>query len=399
MKTYLTTLLGIAVLNLAVDQSRVQAQINSSVPVDIRVPMAPAPVRADGRLHLFYELHITNLFAGDLELARVEVLTDEASGQPIVSYRDAEISDRIARPGTPVDLPDKRVIGGGSLAVIFLQITTDRDTAVPRTLHHRLFFVQKGPNVNSKERVVEGGRVAVRQDPPLVIGSPLRGEGWMAFEGLSNSSGHRRSLIAVNGQARIAQRFATDWVKFGADGQVAREDRSKNANWYGYGAELLAVADAVVVDVKDGIVENVPLAGKYAVPITLETIGGNYVTIDLGRGHFAFYAHLQPQSLRVAVGDKVHRGQVLGLLGNSGQSDAPHLHFHIADVNSPLGAEGVPFVFESFDVQGAIESVETVLSDEPWRPEPATHVDRRWLEMPLDGAVVSFSEHGQENAG
>src|SRR5262249_42152682 len=135
--------------------------------------------------------------------------------------------------------------------------------------------------------------------------------------------GHRRALIPVDGKVRIAQRFATDWVLIGADGQLFQGDPAHNENWYGYGVEVLAVADGRVVEVKDGIPENVPLTGEFAVPITLETLGGNYVLVDLGEGHFAFYAHLQPRSLRVQVGDPVQRGQVLALLGNSGNSDAP----------------------------------------------------------------------------
>jgi len=87
------------------------------------------------------------------------------------------------------------------------------------------------------------------------------------------------------------------------------------------------------------------------VPITLETIGGNHVVLDLGHRRFAFYAHLQPGSLKVKVGDRVKRGQVLGLVGNSGNSTEPHLHFHLADSISPLGSEGVPYALDSFDTK------------------------------------------------
>jgi murein DD-endopeptidase MepM/ murein hydrolase activator NlpD len=65
--------------------------------------------------------------------------------------------------------------------------------------------------------------------------------------------------------------------------------------------------------------------------------------LDLGGGTYAFYAHLQPGSLRVKNGDRVTRGRVLGLLGNSGNSTEPHLHFHVSDGMSPLGSEGLPY--------------------------------------------------------
>jgi murein DD-endopeptidase MepM/ murein hydrolase activator NlpD len=105
---------------------------------------------------------------------------------------------------------------------------------------------------------------------------------------------------------------------------------------------------------KDSIPENVP--GGRAVAITLITVAGNHIVVDIGNGHFAFYAHLKPGSLRVRVGDRVKRGQVLGLVGNSGNSTEPHLHFHISDGLAPgtstLGSEGIPYALPSFEVIG-----------------------------------------------
>ena len=89
-----------------------------------------------------------------------------------------------------------------------------------------------------------------------------------------------------------------------------------------------------------------------AVPITLETVGGNHVILELAPGVYAFYAHLQPGSIRVKLGDTVNRGDPVGLLGNSGNSTAPHLHFHLTDGNSLLGAEGIPFEFDRFELLG-----------------------------------------------
>lgn len=163
-----------------------------------------------------------------------------------------------------------------------------------------------------------------------MVGSPLRGEGWLAFSALSNTNSHRRTLVMVNGKARIAQRFATDWTRIGADGLAFRGDPSKNANWSAYGADILAVADANVVDVKDGIPENDPTSDKKAVPITLETAGGNYIILDVGNGYFAFYAHLQPKSIRVRIGDKVRRGSGSGFAGQfrTSRCAAPALSHH-----------------------------------------------------------------------
>ena len=191
-------------------------------------------------------------------------------------------------------------------------------------------------------------------------------------------------IMVLGGKARIPQRFATDWAKLGADGSSFHGERA-NTNFYGYGAEVLAVADAVVAEVKDGIPENLT-ADDRAVPITLETAGGNSVVLDLGKGNFAWYAHLKPQSVRVRPGEKVRRGQVLARLGNSGNSFSPHLHFHVMNGRSPLASEGVPYVFESFEVQGVRPS------GEPgnWKPPPNAKSDKRRREIPIENAVVRF---------
>ena len=122
-----------------------------------------------------------------------------------------------------------------------------------------------------------------------------------------------------------------------------------------------------------------------AVAITLETVAGNYVMLDLGKSNFAFYAHLQPKSIRVRVGQKVGRGQVLGLLGNSGQSSSPHLHLHVVNRNSLWGAESAPYVFESFEVQGVVPAL-----GEAWKPPPNAKTDNRRMEIPTENSVIRF---------
>jgi murein DD-endopeptidase MepM/ murein hydrolase activator NlpD len=249
-------------------------------------------------------------------------------------------------------------------AIAFMWVTVDAGSAVPNTLRHR---------VTGRTQPVEGGVVRVSAARPIVLGPPLRGADWLAANGPANGSGHRRAIIPIEGRTPIAQRFAIDWVRFGPDRATFTGDRLDNKNYRAYGAEILAVADGVVTSIKDGIPENVPGPASRAVPITLETIGGNYVVLDLGGGRFAFYAHMQPGSVRVKAGDRVRRGRVLGLVGNSGNSTEPHLHFHLGASASPLGAEGIPYVIESFETQNA-QGV--------W--------ERRRNELPLANARVRF---------
>jgi biotin carboxyl carrier protein len=360
------------------------------VPVSLEVPNAPTPVKADGKIHLFYELHITNFRAKRVTLTRVEVLNGNPKAALINSYRDTKLASRLSRPGAPAELTDRRVINGGLRAVMFLELSFDTIADVPQALRHRLYFRADDAGGERGDSVIEGGRVAILKSASLVIGPPLRGAGWLATNGPSNMSGHRRALIVLDGKARIPQRFATDWVKLGSDGKLFHDSPKENENWYGYGAEVLAVANAVVVGVKNDIPENEATAVQRAVPINLETAAGNHIILDLGGKRFAVYAHLKPGSLRVKVGDRVRRGQVLASLGNTGNSDAPHLHFHIADANSSLGAEGLPFVFDSFDVEGVVASLDALVYSQAWKPQPDNKPERHRLEIPVENAVVRF---------
>ena len=350
------------------------------LPVEMMVPIAPTPVKGDGKTHLAYELHLTNFAPLELTLARLEVLGGD--GKPLAEYEAAELGNRLGRPGLPASA-DKQRLAGGMRAVAYLWLTFETASTVPAALAHRLTVKINPPSTGQGGDVEikgQGARIKVRTDSPLVLSPPLRGDGWLAANGPSNASGHRRALIPVGGGSHIAQRFAIDWVQLREDGKTWTADQLKNENYRCYGADALAVTDSVVAEVKDGIAENIPGATSRAVPITLETVGGNYVSLDLGQGRYAFYAHLQPGSLRVKVGDKVRRGQVLGLVGNSGNSTEPHLHFHISNASSPLASEGLPYAFESFEQQG---------QGWGWKPTGAQAV-KRVLEIPLQNAVVRF---------
>lgn len=115
-------------------------------------------------------------------------------------------------------------------------------------------------------------------------------------------------------------------------------------------------------------------------PITLETVGGNHVIIDIGDGRYAFYAHLKPGSPKARNGERVRRGQV----GNSGNSTEPHLHFHLSDGNSPLGSEGVPYAHESFELVGQCPS----FRDGCERAAPEVRRD----ELPMANMLVRFPD-------
>jgi murein DD-endopeptidase len=346
-----------------------------SLPLDVTVPIAPTAFQADGKMNLVYELHIVNMGPWDCTLTGIEVIAPGASNF-LASFSGTDLEGMLGRPGVTT-LP-KSKLAPGTNAVVFMWVTIDRKEDVPAAIQHRI-TVKLGDY--PEQLNVDTDPLAVRTGP-IVITPPLRGDHWLAANGPSNTSGHRRALIPINGHAVISQRFAIDWVKLGDDGQTYRGDKLDNKNYYAFGSDALAVADGTVTEVKDGIPLNIPGATSRAVPITLETIGGNHVILNIGNGCYAFYAHLQPGSIRVKVGDKVHRGQVLGLVGNTGNSTEPHLHFHISNASSPLGSEGLPYLFPSFEVEG---------KGWGWKPSDAKGApEKHTMELPTENEVVRF---------
>ena len=379
-------------VNSGLDNSRVRAQTRSDLPIALEVPIGPTPVRGDGEMNLVYELHLTNFRALDFTLKRIEVYADD-NDAPIAGLEGTELENCLFRPGVTSDSADVCLIKGGMRSIVYMWLTVEEEGNFPDTLYHRLYFTLKNSAGEDIERVVNDFPVTVRSDKPLVLSSPVFSGDWLLANGPSNSSDHRRFVTAIDGKVRAGQRFAIDLMKFGEDGKLVHGDASKNENWISYGEPVLATADGIVSAVNDSVPENVPLAPRRAVKMTRKNIGGNYIIIDLGNNRFAFYGHLQPGSIRVKVGDRVRRGQVLATLGNTGNSDAPHLHFHIADANDLFAAEGLPFVFESFDVLKVLtlSQIEQILIEgTSWDDTKDPKISNRKMEIPIGHAVIRF---------
>jgi murein DD-endopeptidase len=325
-----------------------------TVGLDTFVDAAPVAFKSAGKWNLAYELHIVNMGRWDYAVQSIDVLpSNTADGATLATYSGAALADAFTHPGIGAKgAAGPATLRPGEEGVVYLWVTADSLEAIPAALHNRL-KVKIGDYPEAM--TVNGPSVAVDKRPVVVIAPPLDATNLLAGNGPSNTSAHRRALIPVEGHAYISQRYAIDWVEAYPDGKTFQGEEKDNKSYKIYGAEIHSVADGVVTEVKDGIPQNVPNAEEHAVPITLETVGGNHVIVDIGGGRFAFYAHMQPGSPRVKVGYHVKTGQVLGLVGNSGNSSEPHLHFDICDASSMLACEGLPYAFASFDITSRMD--------------------------------------------
>jgi murein DD-endopeptidase MepM/ murein hydrolase activator NlpD len=250
-----------------------------------------------------------------------------------------------------------------------------------------LFVEMDLPNQTRRLTIEADGETSVLNlpvgDGPM-LGPPLRGGPWAAIYKAQWPRGHRRVFY----DGRLPGRTAIDWVKLDDQGRVAAGDPDLARDALGYGADVLAVADAVVAAARDGVpeAERVSRNGKHPQDLA----AGNYVSLDLGGGRFAVCEHLIPGSVAVKVGDRVRKGQVIGRLGFSGDSTGPHLHFHVADAAAPLVGEGVGYGFERFTLLGRYEDISRVGSA-PWTPLAGLAADRR-NELPDSNVVVRFPD-------
>ena len=217
---------------------------------------------------------------------------------------------------------------------------------------------------------------------------------WGAGEGCcDNNTHHRRGLLVVDGNQVVPQRFAIDWMMLDEQHRAWVGDPHRLSSYLSYGQPEIAAAAGKVVDARDGFPDQTPPDNPTPPPFA--DLPGNHVTLRVGPGRYLLYAHMKPGSVRVRVGEHVHRGQVLGQLGNSGNSATPHLHFQV-NTRPSFASDGLPFVFKRFRLLGHITSPD--LSDEILGLRPngklpfarARRPGTRRRMMPLDRDVVRF---------
>ena len=356
-------------------------------PVLLSVFSTPRWFRGDdGKVHLVYELFLTNALRVPANLIRLDVLDGE-TGRSVSSLSGADLKAATSLIGTS-DVP-LTTLPSSEIGAIWLDLVFPSAAALPATLKHSL-TVKIPPGSPIPETVTSTTPpVKVDLHAPVILGAPLSGDQWVAV-GSCCEGPHRRALQPIDGKLYLSQRFAIDFNRLDSTDRFSRGNPAQVTSYPTYGQAVLAVADGTVVAAEDAYPDQVPGS---ATGVTLANADGNYVVVDVGTGHFAFYAHLKPKSVRVRRGDKVVRGQQIGEAGNTGSSDGPHLHFHVMNGPSALAAEGLPYVFEDFVLTGRIPPLEQAAPFyEAQKPVP---IDRakageRHSELPLAGAVVKF---------
>jgi hypothetical protein len=192
------------------------------------------------------------------------------------------------------------------------------------------------------------------------IAFPLRGE-WTALRSPADR-------VPTHGTDRFAQRYALDlWRVDGRAGGYHGGSRLRlwlvwvpTRECYGWGESVHAPIAGTVVRAVDGVPERGwvhPLRELVRIvvlsltfrPERADQLAGNHVIMG-GEHGFVLLAHLVPGSVTVREGQVIAEGEVVGRVGHTGNSTAPHLHLQLMDGPSPMGASGVPCSFRELEI-------------------------------------------------
>ncbi len=361
-------------------------------------PLAPVVpvVGSDGLRHYAYELTVINQSTGTATLTSVQPVTADRSdiGEDLLGERLATLFRVNGK-----DSSEPTLAPGGS-ATLFLDQTTDAGASVPDTIEHQVqltFTPAAAGREKPKAKRMDLTGVPVQVDTlaPVVVSPPLRGSGWVVGNGCcSPINAHRGSTLSINGAVSVAQRFAIDFVQLTDQGRALTGDAKKVESYPAFGRTVYAAASGTVVGLRDGEKEQTP--GALPADATIQSADGNYLVIDIGGGRYAFYAHMQPGTIKAQLGDRVETGDELGLLGNTGNTDAPHLHFHVMDGPSPLRSNGLPFVFDHFQGQGVLSDIDRSLGSPSATTkvpvDTAARAGAHADQMPLGPDLLGFDQ-------
>ena len=301
----------------------------------------------DGKDHVEYELLVVNAVDQPVTLTSLTVLDPAAK-----ELTRIEGPVLVAATQTLLDKKPVMEIPASAAVSVDVDLIVPPGTAPERVTHRLVYSVPAGTStaVFVEPPVIDGPEVVINRRPATVIKPPVKGDGWLSTSACCTPNVHRDLRVAVNGRRiETPETFAVDWALLKGD-RVYEGDGSRNDQFYVYGADVYAVANGTVVSVQDGKPDATP--NKAMTPKTLSDFGGNQVMLEIAPKVYAVYAHLQPGSLRVKVGDTVKVGATLAKIGNTGPSLGPHLHFGLLNRPDLFTGRSLPFVIDSYTLAG-----------------------------------------------
>lgn len=306
----------------------------------------PTAPDANGLYQAVGEISLKNDGTSPVRLKKAEILLEDGEGNR-VGYR--KLNKKALRDLTLIVSHDPygnitfipfttTVIQAGEEAIMFVE-ARGSSSALPA------FVIV---NLTDKKKQVHSISVPlVKMELPEETAFPLGFSDdnyWIAMN-TADVPIHRLALYYKDDEDRfVSQRHAVDLIQIDEQGRSSRPAGSTyKEDYFAWDEEILSPADGVVVKVVDG---NPDMEIGFA---DEEHPGGNYVVIKHAEGWYSFCGHMKHGSITVAEGETIEKGQVIGRLGNSGNTSEPHLHIQFMDrwvwtdeLLSLYEAEGIP---------------------------------------------------------
>jgi len=316
---------------------------------EVEIVISDIPFRSEQNLRIPYTLKMWEFMKDGLTMQQIIILDDD-SKSVLLTLNKADLPFLYKAP-----LPVNPYIQFDNIDSYYLsvQLPVPLVQSPPLKISHRFLF---NDTIQNKEVTIEGGVFTPRiNEFPIAISSPVKGS-HLLFYNQSTDGYHFHRLFFINGELKTAERFAFDNSEVNKKMDNFYEgDPAVNTSYFSYRDTLYAVSDGIVVAIQDTLPENNGNTHNLTFSTLIE-LCGNFIILDIGGGRYASYAHCVPHSCFVQAGDTVKEGDPVALLGNSGNSDAPHLHFQIGDSPDFFFCNGIPFVLKKFTKIGELQN-------------------------------------------
>jgi murein DD-endopeptidase len=360
-------------IGLFLTSETLSAQSNKAIALSIH--QNPSLIIIDHTPTLYYELQIKNSSTDTIEIKTLKI-----SGQNN-TYLNLSAQKLAERTKSSGQKNGNLIVPPSGVNLIYIELATQKvkTTAILNTLEFYPHQQAKSSATTFITTIINPTSAKV-----TVLGKPLQTGIWTAIYDPAWVLGHRRVFYVNEKQKFLPGRFAIDFIRVDSAGNYAIKNTDSIKNWLGYQNAVIAVADGTIASVQDDFIESATVS-QHKSPAP-EQASGNYISIKIAEGKYVFYEHLKPNSIRVKPGEKVKKGDIIAQLGFTGQSTGPHLHFHLADRDSRLYAEGLPYVFEHFIQLGRYLNLENFGSS-LWQ---SSKRQKTVKERPSPNAVIEF---------
>ena len=166
---------------------------------------------------------------------------------------------------------------------------------------------------------------------------PMKGIWYIEFGGTKKKNSHSWDIIG--------QRYAYDF-EMRMNNLPYHDDPTDCKNYYSYLKPIYAPLDGWVVEVVDKY-DNTHIREDREIINDCKDPRGNHIIIKHKHNEYSCLCHFEKNTITVKEGDIVKQGDILGKVGNSGNTQGPHIHFQVQLGIDTDNSKGIPIIFEN----------------------------------------------------